>query len=162
MKKLNNKGYMLIELIVSAVMAFSLGYYLLNLTYNFADRNENLYLSNIMLSYKALVTKNIMNDLEKLTITEVKSTNNNEVEITTKESETRTIYIDSNSNTIKYKEGNNTIYTKKFKDNIKIEQQEDGKYYKLISKDKLQIITITYSNIYIKDKYNINLLLQTE
>ena len=37
MKKLNNKGYMLIELIVSAVMAFSLGYYLLNLTYNFAD-----------------------------------------------------------------------------------------------------------------------------
>ena len=64
--KLNNKGYMLVEIIVASVIAFSVAYYLLNLTYKFKDKSEDIYYSTTMLSDKINITKNIMNDLEKI------------------------------------------------------------------------------------------------
>lgn len=66
MKRLNNKGYMLVEIIVASVIAFSVAYYLLNLTYKFKDKSEDIYYSTTMLSDKINITKNIMNDLEKI------------------------------------------------------------------------------------------------
>ena len=66
MKRLNNRGYMLVEIIVASVIAFSVAYYLLNLTYKFKDKSEDIYYSTTMLSDKINITKNIMNDLEKI------------------------------------------------------------------------------------------------
>ena len=66
MRRLNNKGYMLVEIIVASVIAFSVAYYLLNLTYKFKDKSEDIYYSTTMLSDKINITKNIMNDLEKI------------------------------------------------------------------------------------------------
>ena len=66
MKRLNNKGYMLVEIIVASVIAFSVAYYLLNLIYKFKDKSEDIYYSTTMLSDKINITKNIMNDLEKI------------------------------------------------------------------------------------------------
>lgn len=65
---LNKKGYMLVEIIVASVLAMSIAYYLLNLTYRFKNTNEDLYQSYNYMSDKILITKNIMNDLEKGTI----------------------------------------------------------------------------------------------
>ena len=88
MKRLNNKGYMLVEIIVASVIAFSVAYYLLNLTYKFKDKSEDIYYSTTMLSDKINITKNIMNDLEKIpdknSVTLVQGTNNNTYTITIK------------------------------------------------------------------------------
>ena len=62
---LNRKGYMLVEIVVSSVLAISIGYYLCNLTFKFNDKNEDMYQSYFFMSDKVLLTKNIMSDLEK-------------------------------------------------------------------------------------------------
>lgn len=63
--KLNKKGYMLVEIIVASVLAMSIAYYLLNLTYKFKNANEDLYQNYQYMSDKISITKNIMNDLDK-------------------------------------------------------------------------------------------------
>ena len=67
--KLNKKGYVLIEIIVAFSLAMAIAYYILNLTYKFKNTNEDIYQSTLYLKDKELVTKNIMNDLERGTIT---------------------------------------------------------------------------------------------
>lgn len=79
---------MLVEIIVASVIAFSVAYYLLNLTYKFKDKSEDIYYSTTMLSDKINITKNIMNDLEKISDKSsdglVKGTDNNTYTITIK------------------------------------------------------------------------------
>ncbi|MEE3343240.1 MAG: glycine-rich protein [Bacilli bacterium] len=65
LKKLDNRGYMLVEIVLASVIAFSVAYYLLNLTYKFKDINMGVYESTDLLNTKINITKNIMNDLEK-------------------------------------------------------------------------------------------------
>ena len=81
--KLNKKGYMLIEIVLSSVLAMSIALYLLNLTYQFKNKDEDIYQSTIYSSDKIAVTKNIMNDLENQEITKVEKNGNNEVILTT-------------------------------------------------------------------------------
>ena len=64
-KKLNQKGYMLVEIVLASVLAMSIAYYLLDLTYNFNAKDEDLYYSILYTRDKNLITKNIMNDLDK-------------------------------------------------------------------------------------------------
>lgn len=103
--KLNSKGYMLVEIIIAAVIAFSIAYYLLNLTYKFKNKNEDVYNSVTLYSEKINITKNIMNDLEGKTISEIisdeniitfKLTNSNNI------TETRKLMIDKSTSTIEY------------------------------------------------------------
>lgn len=76
--KLNRKGYMLAEIVIASVLAISIAYYLLNLTYKFKNTNEDIYQSYLYTQDKLLITKNIMADLERTTVTMIKedSTNN--------------------------------------------------------------------------------------
>lgn len=66
--KLNKKGYMLVEIVIASVLAFSIAYYLLNLTYDFKNKSEDIYQSYLYTKDKVLITKNIMSDLEKGTV----------------------------------------------------------------------------------------------
>lgn len=66
--KLNKKGYMLVEIIIASVLAFGIAYYLLNLTYKFKNTNSDISESIIYENTKNVITKNIMNDLEKVKI----------------------------------------------------------------------------------------------
>lgn len=68
---LNKKGYMLIEIILSSVLAMSIAYYLLNLTYKFKNTDQDIYQSIISISDKNLITKNIMNDIENEAILDI-------------------------------------------------------------------------------------------
>ena len=63
--KLNQKGYMLVEIVVASVLAMSIAYFLLNLTYKFKNKNEDIQQSYIYTKDKVLITKNIMSDLER-------------------------------------------------------------------------------------------------
>lgn len=74
--KLNKKGYMLVEIIVSFALAFSIAIYLFNLTIKFKDTNEDIYYSTKYLKDKNLITRNIMEDLERGTISNVSQSTN--------------------------------------------------------------------------------------
>ena len=69
--KINKKGYMLVEIIISFTLAMSIAYYLLNLTYKFKNMDEDIYMSTIFIKDKILVTKNIMNDIDRGTVSDI-------------------------------------------------------------------------------------------
>lgn len=88
--KLNRKGYMLVEIIVAATIAFSIAYYLLNLTYKFKSKSEDLYNQTPIVADKINITKNIMNDLDEGKITSITSSGNNYYYFTITENTTNT------------------------------------------------------------------------
>ena len=61
--KLNKKGYMLVEIVIATVLAFSIAFYLLNLTYKFKNTNSDIQESRAFLADRLVITKNIMNDI---------------------------------------------------------------------------------------------------
>lgn len=76
MKKLNNKGYMLIEIIIASVITFTIAFSLINLIIKFKDRNEDVYSETALLNDKINITKNIMNDLKSYTIVAINKIDN--------------------------------------------------------------------------------------
>ena len=122
--KLNKKGYMLVEIIVAFTLTFSIAMYLLNLSLKFKDTNEDIYYSAKYLKDKNLITRNIMNDLEK-NIINVSGMNKTNKELTFEVKEddgnTKTRKLIINNNTIEYGYYNNS--TTEF-------VKEDNSYYK--------------------------------
>jgi len=107
--KLNRNGYMLIEIIISSVLAMTIAYYLLNLTYKFKNTNEDIFESISYTKDKILVTKNIMNDLENRDISSARyeiTTNSLTINFytTTLETEQLRLYInkENDKTTIEY------------------------------------------------------------
>lgn len=78
--KLNRKGYMLVEIIISFVLAMGIAYYLLNLTYKFKNMDEDIYRSSLFTKDKIVITKNIMNDLDRGIIKDIPKTNDNQID----------------------------------------------------------------------------------
>lgn len=99
-KKLNNRGYMIVEIIVASVIAFSVAYYLLNLTYKFKDKNEDVYFSTNILADKINITKNIMDDLKGKNVV-ITSNDFNSVNLKV-DDVNKKILIDKSTKTITY------------------------------------------------------------
>ena len=177
-KKLNNKGYMLVEIIIASVLAFSVTYYLLNLTYEFKDKNEDVYFSTAILSDKINITKNIMNDLEGKSVSILSYNNSSNplyVELVVgdaEDSSIKRISIDKNTNTItygmydQYREkyivtDDNTYYQKEIDSFLEFgEIKLEGNLTRANS-DYVYII-IPISNIYSDETYDIRLLVRTD
>ena len=64
---------MLVELVLSSVLAMTIALYLINLTYQFKNKNEDIYQSITYSKDKIAITKNIMNDLENKKIVSINS-----------------------------------------------------------------------------------------
>ncbi|MBR3161849.1 MAG: InlB B-repeat-containing protein [Bacilli bacterium] len=160
-KRLNNKGYMLVEIIVASVIAFSIAYYLLNLTYKFKNKNMDVYESTALLNAKINITKNIMNDLLNDNYEIINADNNSVTLKTTKNDQEiiKKIIItkDSNDTTIEYGT---------YKDNSFL--TNDNSYYKKVFPTKyLEVgniirennsVIIPINNIYSKKTYNIKIV----
>ena len=69
--KLNQKGYMLVEIIISFAIAMTIAFFLINLTIKFKNEEQDIYYSSKYISDKLAITKNIMNDLEENAIIEI-------------------------------------------------------------------------------------------
>ena len=65
MKKLNNKGYLTVEVVLASVIAFGLAYFLLNLTIKVKDKNDDMLVKTILINDKAIIENNIMKDNDK-------------------------------------------------------------------------------------------------
>ncbi len=96
---LNNKGYLLAELIVSFVIVVSIAYLLIDLTLEFKRKNDNLYIDTLSSLDRDIIIERITNDVSNLELRDL-SINNNIITFTFQDSE-KELRID--------KEDNNTL-----------------------------------------------------
>ena len=62
-RKLNNKGYMLIEIILASTIAFGLAYYMLDLTLKLKNKNDDLLVETMVMTDNSIISNAIMNHL---------------------------------------------------------------------------------------------------
>ena len=63
MKKLNNKGYMLVEIILASVIAFGVAYFILDLVIKLKNKNDDLFVATLARTDQAIITNTIMRDI---------------------------------------------------------------------------------------------------
>lgn len=164
--KLNRKGYMLVEIVVASVLAMTIAYYLLNLTYKFKNTSGDIYQSYYYTNDKILITKNIMSDLDGCFIASVIS-NPTSVDFKLYNSdnnfpEKRRLVIikEDTTATIKYGKLNNlgnfitndvSYYEKELEPTITVGD------IKLTNNATSVTITIPITSIYSEDDYSIKL-----
>ena len=62
-KRLNNKGYMLVEIILASVIAFGVAYFLLDLVIKLKNKNDDLFVDTLARTDQAIITNTIMRDV---------------------------------------------------------------------------------------------------
>jgi len=60
MKRLNNKGYMLVEIILASALAFGLVYFILDLTIKLKNKNDDLMVETLLMTDQAIITNKLM------------------------------------------------------------------------------------------------------
>lgn len=65
MKKLNRKGYMTVEIIIASVIAFSIAFFLMEITIKLVDISDNEYVNTNFMTDKALIMKNVKENINK-------------------------------------------------------------------------------------------------
>ena len=61
--KLNNKGYMIVEIIMASMIAFGVAYFLFDLTINMKNKSDDLQARTIIMSDRAIIENYIMRQL---------------------------------------------------------------------------------------------------
>ena len=64
-KRLNNKGYMLVEIILASAIAFGLAYYMLDLTLKVKNKNDDLLVATLMETDKTIISNKIMESIKE-------------------------------------------------------------------------------------------------
>ena len=158
--KLNNKGYMLVEIIVASVIALVMAYFLIDITINLVNKNNDYYVESTLLTDKSLVTKEIMEDISdsRIILTSVNKKSDTSVDLTFKHYNndtdfyefTKTITVDNDTKIITYGE-----YSKKLSKDLNIKSitiKNDE------STKQLYITIPAYTN-YSNTDYGINLII---
>ena len=146
MKKINNKGYMLVEVIVSSVVAFVMVYFLMDITIKMVNKNNDYYLESVLLADKSLITKEIMDDINSKTLTNVYvDESGNSVKFTFEDTSKELIVYKDNK-LIKYGD-----YEKKLTNELNI-----GNISISLKEDILKISIPGYTN-YSKEDYGISI-----
>lgn len=178
--RLNNKGYMLVEIIVSFVLACSIAMYLLNLTIKFKDTNESIYYSSVYLKDKNLITRNIMNDIKEGNIVDFSSGGNwikfkveldSDVSYGARMTEAykyKALRINDstieygvvmnydeiyNRDTISFDTSDSSYYKKKLEDGLVV-----GELAVEVENERYLVIRIPISSLYTEDNYDIILM----
>ena len=75
--KLNNKGYMLVEIILASALAFGLAFFIIDLTIKLKNKNDDLMVETLISTDRAIINNKLMDyakeeennfDCSKLTI----------------------------------------------------------------------------------------------
>lgn len=64
-KKLNNKGYMLVEIILASVIAFSLAYFMIEITIKLKNKNDDLLVETLTQTDNAIISNAIYKYLKE-------------------------------------------------------------------------------------------------
>lgn len=178
MKKLNRRGYLTIEIVLASTLAFTIAFFLIDLTIKFANKTDDIQLDTLYITDNALLIENIREaididkaaevengDVGKITSIECKK-EENKCTFTFDDSIAKqsTLSINNGSKEVIYtglKEGN--TYTKKVSDNLTLEEISVGKNTTGIIQQNppYQIITIKARDIFVDKNYDINILIKT-
>lgn len=103
-KKMNNKGYMLVEVVVASCIAFVMVYFLMDITINMVNKNNDYYEESVLVSDKNIITKTIMDDLRNNAkkLTSVKVEDGKKVTFTFKDDGDKVLSYDESNNKITY------------------------------------------------------------
>lgn len=63
MKKMNNKGYMIVEIIVASVLAMTIAYFLFDLVIKLKEKYDYVQTDTILTADKTVITNEILGDL---------------------------------------------------------------------------------------------------
>ena len=158
--KLNNKGYMLVEVIVASAIALVMAYFLIDITITLVNKNNDYYVESTLITDKNLITKEIIDDVNNPEYSLIEISINIDGDVTTAELDyknindnsilERELIINKNTNEIKYGE-----YTKKLDDTLTI---RDFKIEKDENQKQLYISIPAYTN-YSDVDYGINLII---
>ena len=145
----NNKGYMLVEIIVASAIALVMAYFLIDITIKLVDKNNDYYIDSVLLTDKNIITKEIMDDINsKKLVSVVVNDDHTQATLTYDDNTTKEIIIDKENKIIKY--GN---YTKKLSDEINLEE------ITLLNDNNILVINLPIYTNYSKEDYGIKLTL---
>lgn len=124
---MNNKGYLLVEIIVASVLAMTIMYFLVELTINLKNINDDYYVETKLETDQILMIENVMNDLSSYSLKKI-AVDSNTVNFTFNDGTNdinKRITIEEN----KFKYGtinddgyiNDDIYVKSFDEKLNVE-----------------------------------------
>lgn len=61
--KLNNKGYLIVEIVLASVITFGVAYFLFDLTVNLKNKSDNVQAKTIIMTDRAIIENYIMKQL---------------------------------------------------------------------------------------------------
>ena len=150
MGKLNNRGYLIVELILASVLAMTVAYFLLNLVVKMSSKNQDLYVETALLTDKAIMTNLVMEDVNKYNLVGV-SQSGNSVNFDFKDKDNNDIkkklVVDTDDKSVTYsnEDGSNAIVKKLNSNIIKIDPQisaDEGVINSGINDSLLRIKTV--------------------
>lgn len=147
--KLNRRGYIAVEIILASIVSITIAVFLIDITIRLVNRTDNNYIDTIFVSDKALLTKNIKEEIEndisnKGVIDSISCSNSN----------CNIIFNDRSSKELSI-EGNKVTYGSYTKE---VDKRLGGevKVNSSISDDnKYIIINITFTNIFDDSDYSV-------
>ena len=133
MKKLNNKGYLLVEIIVASVLAMTIAYFLIDLTLNLKEKNDDVFVDTILVTDKMLMTDTIQEDIGRYRVTKLSQPSDNMLDITYQINGSdviKRISIESIDDRYLFKYGtidasgnyDNTVYQKEFNEALDVDR----------------------------------------
>lgn len=165
--KLNNKGYMLAEIIVCSIITFAIAFFLVDIAINFKKKAEISYLNSKYMVNYSLINKNIMDDVENYNLKKVEFKKNNNTYyidfsyLVNEDIVLKRLTLQNGDNVINYKYGvydsnyiKNDYYVEKKLDNMGVTDINlvNKCYGDAISKNNVCIKNNNYQGV--KLKYN--------
>lgn len=142
--KLNNKGYLIVEVILASVLTFTMAYFLINLTLKIRNRYDDVNVETVMLNDKTIITNEIMDDVIGNNVNNVEYITNG-IKINFNDGSSKDLTIVDN--TITY-----GTYTKKFSENAIVGEasiRRNGNYF---------LVEIPIATKYSNKDYGINIV----
>ena len=149
--KLNNRGYMIIEVLMASMIAFGIAYFLFDLTVNMKNKSDNVQKMAVIMADRGIIENYIMGKLKNATDI---SCSADSILQYTNGTETHLITIDDDDNCfVDYIRGNpsNHNYKKSANDYINFSS------FSCADNGNNIIITIGIDDVLTTDNYNIEL-----
>ena len=155
--KLNRKGYLTIEIILGATIAFAIAFFLMEITIKMVNVTEDNYKDIVVITDNALVISNIKELLDNKKITNITcSSNICTITYDDIDNTTHTTHLSIDNRSVIYKESTNYLYVKeldKSLSNITLTSTIIGD---ITGENKNNIyFKITAQNIFIDKDYSI-------
>lgn len=169
MKRLNNKGYMIVEIIVSATIAMTIAYFMMDLVVKLKEKYDYVQNETILMADKTVITNEILGDLYSRDIKCAKEDGDSiiyklkdDVELkvsyeTVKDPVTNRVI----EHWIKYYEGTGIIYQKKFNEVLQV-KEPTADDISVDSTNNIASFIIKAETLTSTKNYGINIILPVE